>query len=440
MKEKTFFQNPLYATIKNYFETEGTKTSTIFIYVPFIKTEVLQKLLQNVDLKVVIITTWDTRDLLMGSSELELYPFCKAKGISLYVNNRIHLKVYSVGFESMISASGNISQRGLLLDGNYEIGVLVNKLSISDRLYFEKIRKEARLVNDKFYQQLLEWFEKQKKQPQEQNKFDSLVSPPSDDDFLISALPMTKDVLELVEGYMKLNSEIEPSSDEETTSCIFHDLANYDIPLGLSQAEFLNLLKIKFFEHPFIKRIDQFLNPSAQFGQIKEWVQNNCHDVPIPSRRELTGNVQVLFEWFEKLGDGKYIIDVPGTYSQRLTKVIQSEQGIAKEIQKMVWIGLNEKGKSIDQIEKDKKKKYQGDLDQEEFRAQAIWHNKTDIDLYVAKKLNINPDKWGKDLSKNYFYKTVVNAISKLRKEGKIVDWKHYSDQELDRTGIWRLR
>jgi len=101
-----------------------------------------------------------------------------------------------------------------------------------------------------------------------------------------------------------------------------------------------------------LKKIDQFLNPSAQFGQIKEWVQNNCHDVPIPSRRELTGNVQVLFEWFEKLGDGKYVVDVPGEHSQRLTKIINSEQGIKKEIEKIVWNGLNEKGKAIDQLVK----------------------------------------------------------------------------------------
>ena len=86
--------------------------------------------------------------------------------------------------------------------------------------------------------------------------------------------------------------------------------------------QFLKKLKIQFFAHPFIQKIDEFINPEAYFGSIKEWVQNNCTDVPVPSRRELTGNVQVLYDWFEKLGDGKYVIDVPGSHSQRITKVI----------------------------------------------------------------------------------------------------------------------
>ena len=33
-----------------------------------------------------------------------------------------------------------------------------------------------------------------------------------------------------------------------------------------------------------------------------------------------TDTTQVLFEWFVELGDGKYVADVPGSYSQVLTK------------------------------------------------------------------------------------------------------------------------
>ena len=54
---------------------------------------------------------------------------------------------------------------------------------------------------------------------------------------------------------------------------------------------------------------------------MKEWVQDNCTDVPVPSRRELTGNVQVLLEWFVALGDGRYVVDVPGAHSQRIRKL-----------------------------------------------------------------------------------------------------------------------
>ena len=80
-------------------------------------------------------------------------------------------------------------------------------------------------------------------------------------------------------------------------------------------------LSAKFFSHSFIQKIDEFIAPEAYFGRIKEWIQDNCTDVPVPSRRELTGNVQVLLEWFERLGGGKYEIDIPGRHSQRIKKL-----------------------------------------------------------------------------------------------------------------------
>lgn len=312
--------SPLFEKIREYLKN-AKKEEQIFLYIPYIKTKILSKLVGNLDNKITIITTWEPNDLLSGSSELKLYPFCKENKITLYINNKIHLKVYSVGLQSAIIASGNISHNGLMPRGNFECGTIIDKLSSADRLYFEKIRTSANLVDDEFYQPLLEWYEKQSKEIPKHIKLEEIVSIPIRKNFLISALPMTKDVNDLVKGYEKINSGLEPSDDSEVTACIYHDLANYDILLGLSHDEFLNMLKKKFFEHQFIQRIDKFLNPCAQFGRIKEWVQKNCTTVPIPSRRELTGNVQVLYEWFEKLGDGKYVIDVPGEFSQRLCKV-----------------------------------------------------------------------------------------------------------------------
>jgi len=311
--------SPLFEKIREYLKS-AKKEEQICLYVPYIKTKILSKLVENLDNKIIIITTWHPNDLLTGSSELQLYSFCKENKITLYINNKIHLKVYSVNLESAIIASGNISHNGLMPDGNYEVGTFLEKFSSEDRLYFEKIRNEATLVNDDIYQQLQEWYDKQTKEIPKEIKLEDIISIPKKDDFLISALPMTRDVDDLVEGYEKIVSGLEPSKDPETSACIYHDLANYNIEPGLPKEEFLKKLKIQFFAHPFIQKIDEFINPEAYFGSIKEWVQNNCTDVPVPSRRELTGNVQVLYDWFEKLGDGKYVKDRPN-YSERLTKI-----------------------------------------------------------------------------------------------------------------------
>jgi len=313
-------KSPLFDEIRAYL-TQANYNDQIFLYVPYIQTKILARLVENISNKMIVITTWEPNDLLSGSSELELYPFCKERKITLYINNKIHLKVYSVNLESATVASSNISHNGLMPGGNYECGAIVDKLSSADRLYFEKIRINAKLVNDEFYESVLEWYQKQNKEVQKEIKLENIVSMTIKRDFLISALPMTKDVDELVKGYDKINSGLTPSDDSEIMACIFHDLANYNIDPGLTKDEFLRKLKTQFFSHPFIQKIDEFINPEAYFGRIKEWVQDNCVDVPIPSRRELTGNVQVLYEWFEKLGDGKYVIDVPGAHSERIRKV-----------------------------------------------------------------------------------------------------------------------
>ena len=311
--------SPLYEHIRKYLQ-KSHENETIFLFVPYVKTKVLEKLLDGIKNRAVLVTTWKPRDIQFGSSELSLYSFCQERDIALYVSENMHLKVYSVGLSSAILATGNVSQRGLLPEGNYEAGIMIESLTNEDRLFFEKIRREARLVDDKMYEELKEWIEKNKAHLPEETSLNDIISKPTRDYFLISALPMTKNIEDLASGYRRICSGKSPFDDPETAACVFHDLANYEIELGMSESEFRHELSSKFFVHPFIQRIDSFISPEAYFGSIKEWVQNNCTDVPVPSRRALTGNVQVLLEWFVALGSGQYVVDVPGARSQRIRK------------------------------------------------------------------------------------------------------------------------
>jgi hypothetical protein len=314
--------SPLFDSIKNYLKERDSERKRIFLFVPYIKTSVLEDLVDGLRGKIIIITTWKPEDLISGSSELVIYPFCKDRNITLYINNRIHLKIYSVDFADMILATANISQQGLgtTLKYNFECASLIEKITNKDRLYFAQIQKNSIHVDDKLYSQLQTWYEKQKRNTAIIEDIDEIIPLKERESFLISALPMTKSVSLLAESYEKLNNELE-ISDNETRDCALHDLANYGIPLQLTNEEFINRLKRSFFSHPFIKKIDSFITPEAYFGRIKEWIQMNCTDVPVPSRRELTANVQVLLEWFEKLGDGRYVVDIPGKHSQRIRRV-----------------------------------------------------------------------------------------------------------------------
>ena len=105
--------------IRKYFR--GSRPDeTIFLFVPYVKTGVLESLLEGIPNRMVIVTTWEPEDIQDGSSELSLYPFCQRRDITLYVSQGLHLKAYSVGLSSAILATGNVSRRGLLPGGNYE--------------------------------------------------------------------------------------------------------------------------------------------------------------------------------------------------------------------------------------------------------------------------------------------------------------------------------
>ena len=313
-------KSSLFGKIYDYLLKDNDKQ--IFLYVPYIKTKILEKLLVGIQNQITIITTWHINDLISGSSELELYQFCKENNITLYIHNKIHLKVYSVNLESAIVASGNISHNGLMEGGNYEAGVLVDKLEISDRMYLEKIKREAIFVDEDVYQIYLDEYEKAKKQASEQIDFEDPKIIPQKDYFLKSALPMTENISELIQGYDKINSNEEPSNNQETTNCIYHDLANYGIETGLSEKEFRDKLKKEFFSHPFTKKIEEFIdnNERTQFGFIKRWVRDHCTDVPLPRPFEFTKNVQILYHWFVELGDGEYEIYRHGEHTESIRK------------------------------------------------------------------------------------------------------------------------
>ena len=314
------YRNPLFKHIRKYI-LDAPVDETVFLFVPYIQAGTLARLLDGIVNRTAIVTTWEPADLLSGASDLTVYPYCREHRIALYVSERMHLKVYSVGLASAMVATGNISQRGLMQEGNYEVAVTVEHLTNEDRLFFESIRANSRLVDNSMYEELKTWARDNATDAARIPALKDVISAPDRDNFLISALPMMHNVDALAEGYARIRSCQDPSDDPNVSACIFHDLANYSIPMELSDGEFRRELSARFFVHPFIRRIDDFITPEAYFGRIKEWVQRNCTDVPVPSRRELTGNVQVLLEWFVALGDGRYAVDVPGARSQRIRRL-----------------------------------------------------------------------------------------------------------------------
>lgn len=293
------------------------EAQNVNIYVPYIKLAALQELIDKLENVQLIIVRWEPRDLIMGSSDLEIYLYLRDKGITLYRNPRLHLKAFVDNYKSAIIGSANISQRALnqpeYSKYNYELATTIDFLSLHDRLYFSLIEAESVLITDHIYDQIKAQLpEKIASFPKETDFAIDIEYP--DKDFSISSLPMTYNVETLYRIY-----ETQETIHEVELNCAMHDLALFNIPIGLDLEVFKSRLKINFFNHPFIRAFLNNLDHGGEiyFGSAKEWIHKNCSDVPTPRKWEITENIQILYRWVVKLGAGTYQVDRPN-YSERL--------------------------------------------------------------------------------------------------------------------------
>lgn len=289
----------------------------LLIISPFIKKDVLDLLLKNCHARISIITTWNIRDLQLGISDIQLYQYCKERGISLFLNPRIHLKAFIGDYSSCIFGSANISEKGLAITQNYnfELNGKIETLNPASIFYFKKILFESILVDEgivKLYQQAIDKMQPLPIAPEPNIDLTSRKS-----EFLISALPMSFDIKQLFEIY----SNQYMAESREARDCAIHDIILYNLPTNLPYSQFRTILKERFFSSRFIQKLLEFISDDGRyFGEVKTWIQQNCEDVPVPSRRDLTGNIQVLYRWIVDLSDGEYKVDRPH-HSERLYKV-----------------------------------------------------------------------------------------------------------------------
>jgi hypothetical protein len=450
-------KSPLFHEIHSYL-IQVKENEKILLYVPYIKTKILEKLIEGIQNEIIIITNWNEKNLLQGSSELELYPFCKKNNIALYYHDKIHLKVYSINLDSAIIGSGNISERGLNPDknfkGNYEIATFVDQLSIEDKLYLEKIQDEAMEVNDELYMQWKEWYDKHPKPEKTKIEKIRLILK---DDFSINELPWTEKISGLIQGYDKKSKGLESSENSNTTRCINRDLKNYEIELGLSEEEFLKKLKKQFWTHPYIEKIKQIIKEEQnrpQFFVIKERIHECCSDDPKPHLDKFVEVTKIIFNWFVELGDkeyGEYEIFTHGNRAESIrqinTEIITESRSSDEYENKVLEILNNKLGKTINEIKiiYDQEPNLRmheepSDSDEIDNSLKPYWHFKMEMDKKIAEEFSLSEVEIGERNSRGKLYKKIATIMGKLNEEKLIKMW-HYEQKggNYFSDGIWRL-
>lgn len=291
------------------------------LFSPYISVPTLERLplASATGRRTSIITSWRLTDLMFGASDPKLFEFCRRHGIFLFVNQRLHLKTFLLDGNRLFTGSANLTLRGLGAGdlNNHETLVEVAEAPEDYLLFLSKIKQESTLVTESLAKELEALFfqglelppmDQLKQLEGMQARVDDLFVQTKKGAFLISQLPMSRSIDELFAVFMGGHGV-----DEQTQANARHDIANYDLA-GLKVLDipsFRTALSSRFFAHPFIAALCSFVDKPRRFGEIKEWVQRNCTDVPVPSRRDLTGNVQVLYQWLVELGPDRFEVRRP---------------------------------------------------------------------------------------------------------------------------------
>lgn len=292
----------------------------LYIFCPFINTKLISELLGNRN-NVRIITSWRKDHLVSGVSNLDLYKLVTENPTwELFVNDRLHAKVFTHEFEEMLYGSANITRAALGNDAksNYEF-LDYGALSNEDQYSLKRIIDASTHVTAQVYEKYLNWFETLNKDYQLPEP-DSLFTEDADNRFFISQLPASVSpsrMWEILSGTSK------PEESWSEGNALQHDLdlfANGQKEFRNS-AQYFDAIKAGVKMNVFVETFcEQITEEGMYFGRAKEWIQSNCEDDPVPYRKELTGYVQSLFEWLTELFPNRFEVDRPN-FSHRIRRI-----------------------------------------------------------------------------------------------------------------------
>ncbi len=271
------------------------------IVAPFIRKEALLALVEECETPetLSVITRWTEQDIVSGISDLDIYPLLQDRGIALYLNQTIHLKLLVFASNWAFVTSGNITGKGMGLTEphNLEVGCRA-ELRREDWQSIYQLLGSSFRVDDDIYHKAIAYRDANYKPL---NAVPSLnLTPEQNQQFSILSLPAMGSPSELHALYA--SNESIPAGNVAT---YMHDITLYNVPPGLKEGAFHTCLHDSFKSQRFIQTIVSLIKTagSARFGLVNEWLQTNCSDKPTPYRWELKPATRRLYNWLEHFYD-----------------------------------------------------------------------------------------------------------------------------------------
>jgi phosphatidylserine/phosphatidylglycerophosphate/cardiolipin synthase-like enzyme len=224
--------------------------SEILIAAPYIKIDSLSRLQfpEIIRDQITIVSRWNLSDIVSGSTDVEIYPWLRNKGISLKIHPTLHAKYYRID-DSVWTGSANLTRNGLSdqQGANFEILTYLSRGEETDG-FEKKLLNESVTVTDDVY---LEYSNIKVIKPIDQDH--------SGIDFF---WPRVGSFEEIWSTYVIGNK----SEILETLGC----------PPGLNQKNLRSFVRIRLREFENIRVIENFLISAAdgrRFGEVRALIR-----------------------------------------------------------------------------------------------------------------------------------------------------------------------
>lgn len=303
----------VYSAIEEYISSKiETVQSSLVIVCPFIKVPTVSRILGCVPpgAEITIITTWKFKNFVAGVSDVEVFTYCKQHGIRLFINNRIHLKLWVLDSERILVTSANITDTavGYSSTPNHEVLTEIRAEAV-DHTALSEILDASMLITEDDYKRTVELLKTVKiPEIEEVELIESDVRLMN----LVETLPITADPSALYSAY---------SSGLADTEEVRHDLNYLKVPPGLSRDRFFAVVEKAYFRLPIVTKVcDKLKANSIFFGEMKAFLQDINDSDPKPTRRELTPITQNLYRWLSSLKPDQFVVDQPN-YSERISRI-----------------------------------------------------------------------------------------------------------------------
>lgn len=293
----------------------------IWIATAFCKAKSLDILLRNCvtsDLNKKIVVRWQLRDIISGSSDLDLYNVATSYGFEMYVNLYLHAKSFLIDTFGVVG-SANLTNRGMAgipPFGNIELATTVDDVNTLS-LWFIDLFNSSTLVNQKLFDSI---------------KTD-VESIPAEESCLYGKSYHYSDCTShLLKGKIdKINTnhlfwtasphsiESNYSMDKEEEANVVHDISLLNLARPISRVQLLN----SFVQSPGYMWLISSFEGQVYFGELSSKLHDNLADDPKPMRKSVKILVSNIFGWarfFPEL----FVVDRPG-HSERICKIMPIE-------------------------------------------------------------------------------------------------------------------